>query len=208
MSASATRCSASIMSILAICTQRLAPTIGFARYSIVYQYNLTTGPVSRNGVWNARDSAERRIGTASEPRGSRRHERAFQRTFRACTIVTTDSSGPARLSRRRHLDATHRVAWLVLRMTDSHSHSAGHDLQTYRCAPGALWRGYCRRFPKRQLLVVTQTVMLLQASTLALMTALGRENLTAIYLLARCWVARQRSTPDASIVREGTGRAR
>jgi MFS family permease len=78
------------------------------------------------------------------------------------------------------------LAWLVLQMTDSPvALGLTTTFQTLPVLLLALFGGVIAdRFEKRRLLLVTQTVMLLQAFALAGMIALGRENLVAIYALA------------------------
>lgn len=78
------------------------------------------------------------------------------------------------------------IAWLVLRITDSPvALGLTTTFQTLPVLFLALFGGVVAdRFPKRRLLLCTQSVMLAQAAALAVMTALGQENLAAIYALS------------------------
>ncbi|MDQ2788128.1 MAG: MFS transporter [Chloroflexota bacterium] len=77
-------------------------------------------------------------------------------------------------------------AWLVLRLTDSPlALGVVTACQTLPVLVFGLFGGVIAdRVPKRRLLVITQTMMLVQASALALLTAGGWINLAALYLLA------------------------
>lgn len=78
------------------------------------------------------------------------------------------------------------LAWFVLSLTDSPL--ALGLVTTFQTLPVlllALFGGVIAdRFPKRRLLVVTQSVMLVQASALAALTASGTTNLIPVYVLA------------------------
>ena len=78
------------------------------------------------------------------------------------------------------------LAWFVLRATDSPvALGLVTMFQTLPVLCLALFGGVIAdRVPKRRLLIVTQSVMLVQALALALVTADGAANLTVIYLLA------------------------
>jgi MFS family permease len=77
-------------------------------------------------------------------------------------------------------------AWLVLRLTDSPlALGIVTACQTLPVLLLALFGGVIAdRVPKRRLLVITQTMMLVQASILALLTAGGWVHLIHLYLLA------------------------
>ncbi len=77
-------------------------------------------------------------------------------------------------------------AWLVLRLTDSPlALGVVTACQTLPVLVFGLFGGVIAdRVPKRRLLVITQTMMLVQASALAVLTAGGWINLVALYLLA------------------------
>ncbi|MCA1666806.1 MAG: MFS transporter [Thermomicrobia bacterium] len=77
-------------------------------------------------------------------------------------------------------------AWLVLRLTDSpFALGVVTACQTLPVLVFALFGGVIAdRVPKWRLLVITQTVMLVQTSAVAFLTAGGWINLTALYLLA------------------------
>ncbi len=77
-------------------------------------------------------------------------------------------------------------AWLVLRLTDSPlALGIVTACQTLPVLLFALFGGVIAdRVPKRRLLVITQTIMLVQASILALLTAGGWVHLIHLYLLA------------------------
>ncbi len=77
-------------------------------------------------------------------------------------------------------------AWLVLRLTDSPlALGVVTACQMFPVLIFGLFGGVIAdRVPKRRLLVITQTIMLLQATALALLTAGGWINLAALYLLA------------------------
>jgi MFS family permease len=78
------------------------------------------------------------------------------------------------------------MAWLVLQLTNSAL--ALGSVSTVQFAPillFSLFGGvFADRFPKRRLLVVTQSIMLLQALALAVLVATGLIRLWEIYLLA------------------------
>ncbi|HEU5423952.1 MAG TPA: MFS transporter [Nitrolancea sp.] len=78
------------------------------------------------------------------------------------------------------------LAWLVLKLTNSPLDlGLVTTFQTLPVLLFALFGGVIAdRVAKRRLLLITQSVMLLQASVLALMTAAGMDNLYAIYVLA------------------------
>jgi MFS family permease len=77
-------------------------------------------------------------------------------------------------------------AWLVLRLTNSpFALGAVTACQMFPVLVFGLFGGVLAdRVPKRRLLVITQTMMLVQASLLAVLTAGGWINLVALYLLA------------------------
>jgi MFS family permease len=78
------------------------------------------------------------------------------------------------------------LAWLVLRVTNSPF--ALGTVTTIQFAPILLFSLFggviADRFPKYRLLVCTQTVMMLQAAILGLLTTLGQDRLVFIYILA------------------------
>jgi MFS family permease len=77
-------------------------------------------------------------------------------------------------------------AWLVLQLTDSPL--ALGTITTIQFTPVLLFSLFggvlADRVPKRKLLITTQSVMLLQATTLAVLTSTGLINLALLYVLA------------------------
>jgi MFS family permease len=137
-----------------------------------------------------RSAAQREVAEAESPVEKRARwspRSALQQTFRALRnenyrlfwlgqVVSTIGTWMQRIA----------LAWLVLQITDSPlALGIETTCQTTPVLFLALFGGVVAdRVPKRRLLLITQSVMLLQSTTLAILVASGTKNLILIYALS------------------------